>query len=137
MREITIKKYVKYSFGIAFAVFILNKFYLRPWVVTHELPALFQVIVFSVPNFIESILGTLILTGIILQLRLSLGKKKKLKETTVYLLAVGVASLYVISQELKLHNIGGNNVYDPFDVIASVVGLLLTYIALKKFGFIA
>ena len=64
-----IKKYVKHLFGIAFAIFISNKFFLRPWVIEHDLPELFQIVVFSIPNLIEAILGTLVLTGILLQLR--------------------------------------------------------------------
>lgn len=77
MREITMKKYVRYLFGIVFLLFILNNFYLRPWVLENELPAFFQIFVFSVPNFIEAILGTIILIGILSQLRMYFDKKNK------------------------------------------------------------
>lgn len=133
MREITIKKYVRYLFGIVFILFILNKFYLRPWVLENELPELFQIFVFSVPNLIEAILGTIILTGILLQLRQY--SNKKIKDSSIYLIAVIISSLYVISQELKFHNLGGNNVYDPYDLIASILGLLMIFMIIKKFGF--
>ena len=135
MREIAIKKYVIYLFGIAFFVFILNKFYLKPWVLGNELPELFQIFVFSIPNLIEAILGTLILTGILLQLRKYSDKAKKIKDSSVYLIAVGISSLYVISQELTFHNLGGNNVYDPYDLIASIIGLLMTFTIIHTFGF--
>ncbi len=134
MREITIKKYIRYLFGILFILFILNKFYLRPWVLENELPELFQIFVFSVPNLIEAILGTIILTGILLQLRQYLNKK--IKDASIYLIAVSISSIYVISQELKFHNLGGNNVYDPYDLIASILGLLIIFMIIKKFGFI-
>ncbi len=133
MREITIKKYIRYLFGILFILFILNKFYLRPWVLENELPELFQIFVFSVPNLIEAILGTIILTGILLQLRQYLNKK--IKDASIYLIAVSISSIYVISQELKFHNLGGNNVYDPYDLIASILGLLIIFMIIKKFGF--
>ncbi len=133
MREITIKKYVRYLFGIVFILFILNKFYLRPWVLENDLPELFQIFVFSIPNLIEAILGTIILTAILLQLRQY--SNKKIKDSSIYLIAVSISSLYVISQELKFHNLGGNNVYDPYDLIASILGLLLIFMIIKKYGF--
>ncbi len=34
-----------------------------------------------------------------------------------------LASIYVISQELKIHNLGGNNFYALFDLVASVIRL--------------
>ena len=133
MREISIKKYVRYLFGIVFILFILNKSYLRPWVLENELPELFQIFVFSIPNLIEAILGTIILTAILLQLRQY--SNKKIKDSSIYLIAVSISSLYVISQELKFHNLGGNNVYDPYDLIASILGLLLIFMIIKKYGF--
>lgn len=135
MREIVIKKYVRYLFGIVFVIFILNKFYLRPWVIKNELSVLFQIVVLSIPNFIEAILGTLILTGVLLQLRQYFDKEKNIKDATIYMLAVSICSFYVISQELKFHNLGGNNVYDPYDLIASIIGLLITFAIIKIFGF--
>ena len=129
----TVKKYVRYLFGIVSILFILNKFYLRPWVLENELPELFQIFVFSIPNLIEAIVGTIILTGILLRLRQY--SNKKIKDSSVYLVAVSISSLYVISQELKFHNLGGNNVYDPYDLIASIIGLLMTFMIIKKFGF--
>lgn len=137
MTEIAIKKYVRYLFGVVFLIFILNKLYLRPWVIENELPLFFQIVVFSIPNLIEAIIGTLILTGILLHLRQYVKKAKHIKDATVYLLAVSACTLYVISQELKFHNLGGNNVYDPYDLIASGVGLLMTFIIISKFGFAA
>ncbi|MGI9549985.1 MAG: hypothetical protein ACR2MT_02200 [Aurantibacter sp.] len=134
MEEMTVKKYIRYLFGTVFILFILNKFYLRPWVLENELPELFQIFVFSIPNLIEAILGTIILTGILLQLRQY--SNKKIKDSSIYLIAVGISSLYVISQELKFHNLGGNNVYDPYDLIASIIGLLMTFMIIRKFGFI-
>lgn len=135
MKEIAIKHYVKYLFVIVFAIFILNKLYIRPWVIENELSAFFQIIVFSVPNLIEAILGTLVLTGILIHLRQYSEKTRHIKDSSTYLLSVSISSLYVISQELKFHNLGGDNVYDPYDLIASIIGLLGTYLIITKYGF--
>ena len=136
MKEIPIKKSVRYLFGIAIFVFILNKFYLRPWVLKNELSEFFQIIVFSIPNLIEAIIGTLILTGILLQIRQYFNKKTgHVKDTYIYLIAVCFSSFYVISQEFKFHNLGGNNVYDPYDLIASIIGLTMTFGIIQLFGF--
>ena len=51
--------------------------------------------------------------------------------------AKNTIATYVLSQELKLHNVGGNNVYDPNDVAASILGLVVVNLMLIRFGFIA
>ena len=136
MKEIPIKRYVRYLFGIAILVFILNKFYVRPWVLENDLPEFFQIIVFSLPNLVEAIVGTLILTGILLLLRQHFSKTVgHIKDTCIYLIAVGIVAIYVISQEFKFHDLGGNNVYDVYDVIASIIGLSLTFGLIQVFGF--
>ncbi len=137
MKEIAVKKYVRYLFGVGILVFFLNKFLLRPWVLKNETPEFFQIIVLSIPNLIEAIVGTLLLTGILLQLKHRFNKKMgHIKNEYLYLVAVGLASIYSVSQEFKFHNFGGNNVYDPYDVIASLIGLGMTYGLIKVFGFV-
>ena len=132
-----IKNYIRYVFVSVFIMFILNKFYLRPFVLENDYPYIFQIVVLSLPNFSETVMGMIIVTGILLQLRQLFGDKSNpFKNTYVYLTTLILVSIYVISQELKLHNIGGNNVYDPFDLTASVIGLILTYITLTKFEFL-
>ncbi len=137
MKEILIKKYVRYLFGVAILVFFLNKFLLRPWVLENETSEFFQIIVLSIPNLIEAIVSTLLLTGILLQLKHRFNKiMGHIKDEYFYLVAVGLASIYSVSQEYKFHNFGGNNVYDPYDVIASLIGLGMTYGLIQVFGFV-
>ncbi len=136
-KRLTIKKYVRYLFVAAFIMFVLNKFFVRPFVLENDYPDILQIIVLSLPNFTEAVMGTLLLTGILLQLRHFFGDNlKSLKTTYVYLIALILASVYVISQEFTLHNIGGNNVYDPYDLVASILGLTLTYMTIRILGFI-
>jgi hypothetical protein len=136
MKEIPIKKYIRYLFGIAILVFFMNKIYLRPWILENKLSGLFLIFTYSIPNLIESIIGTLILTGILLQTRQYFNEKIGfISDTYIHLVAVSMAAVYVISQELIFHNLGGNNVYDPYDIIASIIGLIVTFGIIQLFGF--
>lgn len=107
---------------------MVNKFLLRPYVLAHEFPQAARVFVLSVPNLLEAIAGTMLLCNLAL-----VGRHRrcwwicKFSNQQIYCAAVVVAAVYVVSQEFKLHNLGGANVYDPFDVLFSVVGLLLAY----------
>lgn len=136
MKEIKIKKYVRYLFGLPILVYILNKLYLRPWILENELSGIILILTNSIPNLVEAIIGTLILTGILLQIHQSFIKKARaIKDIYIHVLATVFASVYVISQELKLHSLGGNNVYDTYDLIASFLGLTLTFGIIQIFGF--
>ena len=136
MKEIKIKKHIRYLFGIAFLVFILNKLILRPWILEIEAPNILLIFIYSIPNLLEAIIGTLILTGILLQLRQYFNNKfGSIKDISIHILAVSIASIYVLSQELKFHNLGGNNVFDLYDIIASIIGLILTFGIIRMFGF--
>jgi len=85
---------------------------------------------------IEAIVGTLIFTGILLQTRQYFKKKiGTIKDIYIHIMAVIIVGLYVITQELTLHNLGGNNVYDPYDLIASIIGLVGTFVIIQWFGF--
>ena len=137
MKEISVKKYVRYLFGIAILVFILNKLFLRPWLSANNVPDIFLIVTYSIPNLIEATIGTLVSTGILLQMRQYFNEKfGSVKDTYIHIMAVCIVTIYVISQELKFHNLGGNNVYDPYDVIASLIGLVTTFGIIQLFGFI-
>lgn len=137
MKEIQIKKYVIYLFGVSILLFILNKLYLRPWILENELSGFVLILTYSIPNLLEAIIGTLILTGILLQIRQSFNEKMgTIKDINIRILAVVMATIYVISQELKFHDLGGNNVYDPYDLIASITGLIGTFVVIQIFGFV-
>jgi len=127
---------VRYLFGVSILIFIINKFIFRPWAIENEFSPVWLIIAFSIPNLIEAVAGTLLLTGILFQLREFFFKQMgKLKDAHLYLMATGISSLYVVSQELKFHNLGGQNTYDIYDLFASFAGLILTYIIITTFGF--
>ena len=127
--------YVRYVFPLALVVFVLNKFVLRPWVLERDSAEALVVLVNSLPNFIEAIMGTLLLTVMALQLRTRFRERLgRLNDSSIYLIASALAGLYVVSQELKFHNLGGNNVYDPYDLLASLLGLSLVNMVFHKYG---
>lgn len=133
--RLVFKGYVRYLFFSMFALFVLNKLYLRPDVLENDYPEILQIVILSLPNYCEAVMGTLLLAGIVLQLRqFPDSRAGRFIADHAYTIAVILASIYVISQELKFHNLGGNNVYDPYDLVASIVGLALAYAVLRKFG---
>ena len=137
MKEIKIKMYIRYLFGISILVFVMNKLLLRPWILENKLSGLVLILTNSIPNLIEAIIGTLIITGILLQIRQSLYEKiGTIKDINIHILAVVMASIYVITQEFKFHNLGGNNIYDPYDLVFSILGLIVTFAIVQKFGYI-
>ena len=108
---------------IQIGVIILFVFFkmIRPTVMTNDGYELFKLFLLSFPNLCEGIIGVLTLTGIGIYLNTYLNIPKYF----IYILAVVLATIYVTTQELKIHNLGGNNVYDPNDLIFSAVGLFI------------
>ncbi len=131
-----VKPYLRHLFFLAFIVFALNKFYLRPWVLERELPKIAVVLVNSLPNLIEAIMATILLLGVTTLLRLRLQQRPVwLKDSTLLLLVSAIVGCYVIAQELNFHRLGGSNVYDPYDVFASLLGLVIINRVINKYGF--
>jgi hypothetical protein len=136
MKEILIKKYVLYLFGLSILLFVLNKLLIRNWISENDSPAFLLIVTYSIPNLLEAIILTLILTGVLLQVRQHFNKQfGSIKTLHIHILSSSIASVYVISQELKFHNLGGNNVYDPYDLLASIIGLVGTFGIIRLFGF--
>ncbi len=100
----------------------------RPFFLEGDYPEWWKIFLLSFPNFCEAIIGTLTLTmlGLIFNRRW-LKPEHQLQSRHIYIIATLLASIYVIAQEFKLHNIGGKNVFDPMDVVFSVVGLIVAY----------
>jgi phosphatidylserine synthase len=53
-------------------------------------------------------------------------KKHKPTDNIVYILAFFMAGVYVLLQEFKIHNLGGNNVFNSTDVFFSILGLVVS-----------
>ena len=52
-------------------------------------------------------------------------KSFKHREKYIPFVSVLISGTYVLLQEYKVHNLGGNNVFDMYDVIFSIVGLIV------------
>ena len=63
------KKYIRILFCVAFATFVLNKFYLRPWVLENDFSKAIKIFVLSLPNLIEVILGITVVTGMLYEVK--------------------------------------------------------------------
>lgn len=115
--------------------FILNKFLLRPYVLENHITGLIKTFTLSFPNLCEAVCGTIMLTNLALVGNVRLLKQpRRFKQSTIYFTATLFAAIYVILQELKVHNFGGRNVYDFNDVLFSIVGLgiSLGYLVTKR-----
>ena len=120
--------------GIIASYFIV-KFSIRPLVIENQNSGLIKTIAFSYPNFCEAVVGTIFLTLLLLILKGMLMKRKPnlvFKEKYVYQIAVLISGIYVILQEFKVHNLGGENVFDFNDVFFSILGLIMVYFVLIK-----
>ncbi len=113
-----IRKLVRIQIGVLL-LFIVFKI-VRSKILSSE-NNFIQVVGLSLPNLFEGILGVLILTA----LGLTLTRNKNIKHNYIYILAIIFAAIYVITQEFKIHNLGGKNVYDSNDVLFSLIGLFI------------
>ncbi len=136
MNQLIIKRHIRIIFLGVFILFFINKFAFRPWILAQNSPQLLKIIAWSVPNFIEAVMGSILLTGGLFYLQNNfVSLLKQLADYHIYLIAVSFASIYVLTQEIKWHNLGGRNVYDPNDFMASILGALFIFGVLCKFGF--
>ncbi|WP_299106399.1 hypothetical protein [uncultured Tenacibaculum sp.] len=116
---------IQILFIVLFAFF---KF-IRPPVLKSNAFDWIKIALLSLPNFFEGVIGVLTLTAMLLYLNSRfLTKKQQVKEFLVYGIALILAGIYVITQEFKIHNLGGENVYDKNDVIFSIIGLTVGYL---------
>jgi len=136
MERLGIKRHIRILYLIVFFLFFLNKFQFRPWVLTNQTPYFLKVLVWSFPNFAEAVLGSTLITALLSILKIKwFPNAKSLKEPYIYLLSILLAGIFVLTQEVKWHNLGGRNVYDPNDFIASILGLLFMLGVFLNYGF--
>ena len=105
----------------------------RPTILASAAPEWLKIFSLSFPNLCEAIIGIMTLTmlGLLFKQRF-LSPGKQLKEQSIYWLAAIFTTLYVTTQELKWHNLGGHNVYDPMDVLFSIIGVAIGLLLLFK-----
>lgn len=113
-------------------VFIITKA-IRSNILERNPPVFIKITFLSLPNFFEGFIGSITLTGIFLFVNYTwISKDKRLQNKTLYRIAIIISTVYVITQEFKIHNLGGKNIYDPYDVLFSIIGLALGYRLIQK-----
>ncbi len=122
-----ISRLIRIQIGVLL-LFVFMKGVVRPFVLAQDLPVFFDIFVLSFPNFCEAVAGVLSLTyiGLVVNQRW-VRPARRLNESWIYPGATIAGGIYVILQEFKIHNLGGANVYDPYDVLFSVIGLITVY----------
>ncbi len=135
VEELRLRGYVRALFVAAFVVFVLNKFLVRPLFELRELPELVTVVSYSLPNFCEAVMGLTVTSGLIAWVhRRGLAPLQAMGNIARQMLASVLATTYVLTQEVGFHDLGGNNVYDPNDVVASVLGIALMSVLFLRYG---
>ena len=131
------KAYIVRLYLGSVALFFVNKIAVRSWVLGSDLPEFFNVFVLAVPNTLEAIVGMVMVGGILTAVKLRASPRlDALSPAVLTMMAAILTGTYVLTQEFKIHDLGGRNVYDPYDVLASVVGLVLTSALFLRFGIV-
>lgn len=133
--HIPVKPYVVRLYLGALGFFLVNKFVVRPLTLHSALPRWVEVVVYSSPNLMEAIVGMTVIAVLLLLARRRYPRFRAwTSELTVYALTAGLAGTFVLTQEFKLHDLGGRNVYDPWDAVASAVGVVVMWAVFSHFG---
>ena len=115
--------------------FLLHRHFVRTWVLQSYDSGIFVIVVNSFPNFLEAIIGSISLSGLGLLFKNRGAEWSPEKETTAFFNWVTiVATIYVITQELNWYSITRENIFDPYDIVASILGLLIINRILNSVG---
>lgn len=129
------KPHIQRVFVLTFMLFIGNKFILRPWILENTDYAVIHGAVYSLPNFCEAVMGVIILTNLAIFVRSAVKTLSAISNPMIYNTATLTALFYVTTQEYGLHSLGGNNTFDPIDMLASILGLVFINRLISKTGF--
>ncbi len=123
--------------GLSALTFLVNRHVVRPWVLHYMDGGLATVLVNSLPNLVEAIIGTIDVSLILLVIvRRNAWLRRRIGHTTIYVVATAIAGLFVISCELNGIRFRGPNVYEPNDIVASILGLLTILFLLTRIGLV-
>lgn len=118
-----------------FGLYFVLKLWFRPWVREQESLEFLKLIANSFPNYVEAYMGTFTIAGFFLIGRIKdYYWVKNLNDIAIYGISTALAAIFVITQEMKFHNLGGDNIYDFNDVIASIIGLIVIFVMLNVYG---
>ncbi len=121
-------------YWIALISFPFIKGIIRPLVLEWDSESVMALILLSYPNFVEGVIGFFSVSVVLVLIRFKFEKTFPKEQLWLYLITSLISGVYVITQELKIHNLGGHNIYDPNDIIASVLGITTAFFLVLKFG---
>ena len=120
--------------GLCISSFLLHRYFFRPWVLESYETGFLVIVVNSFPNFLEGIIGSISLSGLVLWFKTSPPES----ETPAFFNWIAIiVVVYVITQELNWYTITRENIADPYDVVASILGVILINRILISVGLIA
>lgn len=108
--RLQVQRWIIRAYLVALGVFVANKSIARLYVLQHDFPEFFRILVLSIPNTIEAIMGLLSTVGILQTSRRYFAPRfDHIRELTLNLMAVFLSGTYVLTQEFKIHNLDGRN----------------------------
>ena len=128
-------QYAIAAFFGSLGILLFVKLVMRPWVLSHDASPIFSIVVFSFPNFVEAVVVLTLVFGSMMFAKEwlpTLATRTSKRGLLVFSLLV--AGTYVLTQELSPHNLGGHNVVDLWDVVASLLGLAMMTIIFVRCG---
>jgi|TARA_R110001599_G_scaffold69410_2_gene195223 uncharacterized membrane protein YdcZ (DUF606 family) len=135
LNDLTVRGVTWNVYLINMGMFFLLKLWFRPWIREQEGLALLKTISNSLPNFIEAYVGVFCISGLFLLAKIkNYSWAGNLSDRWIYVISTIVGAIFVITQEMRFHNLGGRNIYDPNDVIASIIGLVFVFVLLNLYG---
>ena len=118
-------------------LFLLHRHFVRGWVLQRCHVRLAIIIVNSFPNFIEAIFGTINVAAIAACIAIRRNGPAQYHESAASFNWIStITAAFVVTQELNWFSVTRLNVYDPYDVVASILGLVLINRILVRTGFL-
>lgn len=133
--EPRIKPHIAQVFFGALGLMVFVKLIVRPWVLSRDVWPVLEIFALSVPSLIESIVLLTIVFGL-----LTVGKAygvpivQRFSRHTLLAISIVLVGTYVITQELSPQNLGGANVVDVWDMLASLMGLAAMSLLFIRYG---
>jgi len=124
--------------GLSTFAFLINRHVARPWVLENMDGGISTIMVNSLPNLVEAIIGTIDVAIVLCMIvRSNAWLKPRVTNSKIYVAATTIAGILVIASEMNWIRFRGPNVYDPMDIVASVLGLFTILILITHVGLIA
>jgi len=132
---VRLRRYLVRLYLWTMGLFMVNKLFVRRMVLESDAPVVLDIVVLSAPNTFEAILGMSVVAALLFVARRKFGGGlRSFSDGMIYTMATLFTAIYVLTQEFNLHRLGGVQVYDPWDVAASIIGIVLMLVLFSTRG---